>query len=92
VSAYNLFRNEYEISFGDDTTNSVYESIRKYKLASSEGINKLQNRMIRYEQLYKICVLSGEDVIGSLTDVVKKLTAKREDNLTKREELIDIEE
>lgn len=92
VSAYNLFRNEYEISFENETTNSVYESIKKYKLASSEGINKLQNRMIRYEQLYRICILSSDEIIGSLTYIVKALTLKREDNLTKREEVMDIEE
>lgn len=92
VAAYNLFRNEYDIVFGTEITNAVYESIKKYKLASSEGINKLQNRMIRYEQLYKICISSGDNVLDSLVEIVKALTSKREENLTVKEELIDIDE
>ena len=92
VAAYNLFRNEYDIVFGTEITNAVYESIKKYKLASSEGINKLQNRMIRYEQLYKICISSGDNVLDSLVEIVKALTSKREENLTIKEELIDIDE
>ena len=92
VSAYILFRNEYEISFGDETTNSVYESIKKYKLASSEGVNKLQNRMIRYEQLYKMCITSDDSIIEHLTNIVKKLVEKHENSMTVREAVIDSED
>ena len=92
VTAYNLFRNEYDIVFENEQTKAVYEAIKKYKLASSEGINKLQNRMIRYEQLYKLCVLGTEEVISSLIEIVKALTGKREENLTAKEEYVDIDE
>lgn len=92
VAAYNLFRNEYDIVFETELTNTVYEAIKKYKLASSEGINKLQNRMIRYEQLYKLCISSEDTVIDSLIEIVKALTEKREENLTAKEEYIDIDE
>lgn len=69
ICAYNLFRNEYEMTFSEDESLSkIQDCIKKYKLASSEGVNKLQNRMIRYEQLYKIC-LSNDEIIDSLDKV-----------------------
>lgn len=70
VSAYSKFRNEFILDYDDDLMISIYESIKKYKLASSEGINKVANRTIRFEILYKICVEDSEDVFIAL----KKLT------------------
>lgn len=92
VTAYNLFRNEYDISFETEQTKDVFEAIKKYKLASSEGVNKLQNRMIRYEQLYKLCILSEADDNDSFIEIIKALTAKKEENLTTREDIIEIDE
>lgn len=70
VSAYSRFRNQFVLDYTDDLMASIYENIKKYKLASSEGINKIANRMIRFEILYKICVEDGENVF----DALKKLT------------------
>lgn len=60
VRTYNEFRNEYDLNFEDKKLRKLNESIKKYKLASSEGINKIGNRMIRFEILYKICIESDE--------------------------------
>lgn len=58
VIAYNNFKNEYDLSFDDSLTNKVYEDLKRYKLASSEGINKLSNRVIRLEVLTNFLVNS----------------------------------
>ncbi len=34
------FRNEFALDYEDDLMSAVYADIKKYKLASSEGINK----------------------------------------------------
>lgn len=70
VSAYSKFRNEFVLDYDDELMLIIYENIKKYKLASSEGVNKIANRMIRFEILYKICVEGGNDVF----DALKKLT------------------
>lgn len=54
VKTYNSFKNEYEISIESEEEQKAFEMIKKYKLASSEGVNKMSNRMIRYEMLKKI--------------------------------------
>lgn len=77
IMSYNLFRNEYEMSFEDERLTMLYESIKKYKLASSEGVNKFQNRMIRYEQLFKNCVISDDDIITTMDQLVELLRAKK---------------
>jgi hypothetical protein len=70
VTAYSKFRNEFASDYEDDLMSAVYADIKKYKLASSEGINKVANRIITFEILYKICVDDGEEVFEAL----KKLT------------------
>ncbi|WP_051594168.1 DUF262 domain-containing protein [Butyrivibrio sp. AE3003] len=54
VEVYSKFRNEYVFVSEDDKANRVYEQLKKYKLASSEGVNKITNRMIRFEILYEL--------------------------------------
>lgn len=78
IEAYNLFRNEYELAFEDEKMSLLFEAIKKYKLATSEGINKYQNRVIRYEQLYRVCVLSEEGMIKTLTSMIEILRAQKE--------------
>lgn len=79
IDAYNLFRNGYELAFEDEKMSSLYEAIKKYKLASSEGINKYQNRVIRYEQLYRVCVSSGEEMVETLNAMIEALNAQKEE-------------
>lgn len=87
ISAYNLFRNEYDLSFEDSNLTSFYETIKKYKLASSEGINKYHNRVIRYEQLYKACVVSDDSIIDTMKEMIKILENQKEKLLTMHEEI-----
>ena len=82
ISAYNLFRNEYDLTFEDPAMAIFYEAIKKYKLASSEGINKYQNRMIRYEQLYKTCVASDDGIADIMSSMIDVLTSRQADSDT----------
>lgn len=80
ITAYNLFKNEYELSFDDIKLTAFYEAIKKYKLASSEGINKYQNRMIRYEQLFKSCIISDDRIPETMDRMIELLKAKKENS------------
>lgn len=91
IQAYNLFRNEYELVIADGKQAFLYEAIKKYKLASSEGINKYQNRVIRYEQMYRVCVMSGDDMVEALKAMIEMLTAKKAEAAFERE-AVDVEE
>lgn len=53
VQKYNQFENSSDT---EEVSNPEDEAIKKYKLASSEGVNKIRNRKLRYEIL-KNCVL-----------------------------------
>lgn len=98
VFAYNLFRNEYDIDFPNDELRSINEGIKKYKLASSEGINKLGNRMIRFQTLYSFCVESPSSIKEQFSELAglyqnqrQKGDALQYDALD-REDMIDINE
>lgn len=69
VTAYSKFRNEFALDYEDDLMSAAYADIKKYKLASSEGINKVANRTIRFEILYKICAEDGEEVFIALKQI-----------------------
>lgn len=73
VAAYSLFRNETQISCETDEEKAMYERLKKYKLASSEGINKVTNRVIRFQELYEICINSSNDIINVLKELYNKL-------------------
>lgn len=97
VSAYSKFRNEFVLAYEDDLTATVYADIKKYKLASSEGINKVANRTIRFEILYKICVEGGNEVFEVLKkiteDMNKLLDAKKDEkDQLEMDDIIDEEE
>lgn len=76
VEAYNKFRNEFVLNYDDPLIADVFENIKKYKLASSEGINKVGNRVIRYEILYKICVVSEPNIKKILQSISDDLEIK----------------
>ena len=69
VNTYSYFRNEYDIIFSNDNLRKTNEEIKKFKLASSEGINKLSNRVIRLETLYKICVDAPPDIVEQMNEL-----------------------
>ncbi|MNW42780.1 hypothetical protein D3C74_199630 [compost metagenome] len=66
VNTYNNFKNEKELLFEDPIASQIYENIKRYKLASSEGINKIGNRMIRFEVLKKTCINNEDKIIEYL--------------------------
>ena len=69
VKAYNCFRNVYNINFSNDQLRKANEEISKYKLASSEGTNKLANRVIRLETIFRICVEGDHEVVSQMKDL-----------------------
>lgn len=69
VKAYNCFRNEYNILFSDECLRKTNEDIKKYKLASSEGINKIANRVIRFETLCKICLNDVDNIVVQMNEL-----------------------
>ena len=72
VKTYNAFKNEYEFPLSTEEERKVFEMIKKYKLASSEGVNKISNRMIRFEVLKKILLNTENIDIKVLTSIEKK--------------------
>lgn len=55
MDSYILFKNEYELELKQEEQ-KVAELLKRYKLASSEGVNKLNNRMLRFEILKKLLI------------------------------------
>lgn len=77
VLAYNLFKNEYTIEIDEPDLREINENIKKYKLASSEGINKMGNRVIRLQTLFNICVLGNEHTKYNLRNLAKIYEEKK---------------
>lgn len=69
VKAYNAFRNELDLPLTNESERNAYEMIKKYKLASSEGVNKLSNRVIRYEVLKKVLLNTDKIDIESFSAI-----------------------
>ena len=95
VQAYNRFRNEFVIVDKDEQYMDLYEKINKYKLASSEGVNKIGNRVIRFEILYTICVDYSIDIVAVLENMEKDFSnilesKKRSFEEIEKDEMIDI--
>lgn len=72
VEAYNQYRNGNDITFSEERSREINEYIKKYKLASSEGINKVNNRVIRFETLYKVCITSDDNIKERLLEIAKR--------------------
>lgn len=86
VEAYDKFRNEYDIAFEDNGLRELNEHIKKYKLASSEGINKVNNRVIRFEILYKVCIDSDDEIKFQLRELAKRYREQTDSQLVLFEE------
>ena len=74
----------------------IYEDIKKYKLASSEGINKVRNRTIRFEILYKICTKSEKEVFDALNQLSEDMGKMLEDkknikDILEKDDVVDEE-
>lgn len=73
VTCYALFKNEYEIECDSSEEQKVVEYLKKYKLASSEGVNKINNRMIRFEILKKVLLKSDKIEINVFESIATKM-------------------
>lgn len=87
VITYSKFRNEFALEYEDDLLSVVYADIKKYKLASSEGINKVANRTIRFEILYKICVEADEKIFEALRKITEDMIKLLDDKKDKKDQL-----
>lgn len=85
VTTYNKFRNEFNVLPETQSQRDCYENIKRYKLASSEGINKVGNRVIRFEVLFKMCIDSTDEIKGNL----KYLSATFDELLKQKETSFD---
>ena len=73
VQCYIMFKNEYDLQGESIEEQKVIEYLKKYKLASSEGVNKLGNRMIRFEVLKKLLLQVDNISVNDLKKVQQKM-------------------
>lgn len=76
VKSYNAFKNEYDFPLDTEEERKAFEMIKKYKLASSEGVNKISNRMIRFEVLKKILLNTENITIETLNAIEAKCNSQ----------------
>lgn len=79
VRCYISFKNEYEIDFKSSDEQKAIEYLKRYKLASSEGVNKIGNRMIRFEVLKKVLLKTDDiskDVFENIAKKMEKISAE----------------
>lgn len=75
VDLYSIFNNETDISEQlDDHEKLLFDKLKKYKLASSEGLNKHTNRMIRYNVLKDFIFGMNAELITAATALAEKMS------------------
>ena len=81
VKLYSVFDNDMDMDgkLSDDEKN-IYDMLKKYKLASSEGLNKHTNRMIRYNVLKDFLCdeKNTDDIQAELYDKIINYTAQEQ--------------
>lgn len=81
ITIYQNFKNENSDSL-DLTTpeQELFDYFRKYKLASSEGVNKLANRTIRFNVLKELVIINSAGYFDNLelvTSIMNKISENR---------------
>ena len=56
VNCYSTLKNEISENAIPSHIRDLYQMINSYRLASSEGVNKLSNRMLRFEIMRTLCL------------------------------------
>lgn len=79
TECYSLFKNEFELNSTDEKEKIIIDDLKKYKLASSEGVNKYKNRMIRFEILKKILTQEKRISVNHFKNVKHKIEKVIED-------------
>ena len=82
VKMYGIFDNDMNIdSEMTQKEKDIFDNIKKYKLASSEGLNKQINRMIRFNTLKNFLFNGDSEYINSQKSLFKKMEDKLQKNL-----------
>ncbi len=76
ISLYEKFSNEFELPDGStESEKFLFDLLKKYKLASSEGLNKHTNRMIRFTVLKSFLYELSPEQIDAQETLREKLIA-----------------
>lgn len=74
VSLYSVFSNDLELTDQIDENEKVlFDWLKKYKLASSEGLNKHTNRMIRFSVMKEFMFNMNDDLITASKTLLEKM-------------------
>lgn len=74
VELYSIFDNDMDLT--DKLTENekgLFDKLKKYKLSSSEGLNKHTNRMIRYNVLKDFIFGMNDDLIAAAATLAEKM-------------------
>lgn len=76
VKLYSIFDNNMDLSLNvSDDEKRIFDWLKKYKLASSEGLNKHTNRMIRYNVLKDFLFSNAPETENIQTSLYNKMSA-----------------
>ena len=76
VKLYSVFSNDIDLAdTATDPEKTLFDWLKKYKLASSEGLNKHTNRMIRFNVLKDFLFNLDQSLIDAEESLYKKLLA-----------------
>ena len=74
VQMYSVFENDMDLSGKiNDTEKRLFDWLKKYKLASSEGLNKHTNRMIRYNVMKDFMFDFSDELIDASITLLNKM-------------------
>lgn len=81
VKLYSIFNNDMDLS-GEisDSEKILFDWLKKYKLASSEGLNKHTNRMIRYNVMKDFLFGLTDELEEAQSTLYEKMQATSTDN------------
>ena len=82
VKLYSVFNNDMDLS-GEisDSEKILFDWLKKYKLASSEGLNKHTNRMIRYNVMKDFLFGLTDELEEAQSTLYEKMQATSTDNI-----------
>ncbi len=82
VKLYSVFNNDMDLT-GEisDQEKILFDWLKKYKLASSEGLNKHTNRMIRYNVMKDFLFGLTDELVAAQSTLYKKMQATSTDTV-----------
>ena len=76
VNLYSVFGNDIDLEDQlSEAEKTLFDWLKKYKLASSEGLNKHTNRMIRYNVLKDFLFNTNQELISAESDLHAKIVS-----------------